>query len=261
MIGRTNVGGGSVRININNYTVLPVNGRQNDIALINNVAINNIYIQPTQPTPSEGDVWVKSGWDGNVYLQYGIVKVPLTTCKQYVSGAWTVITEWYVFTTQWTRARLYLIQDGSDVGAYPLSVRRWSIYGLDGLGGSGSVVTYNQGSSYALVSYSPSTSTNGTYGAGGICTANFNAAQYSKICLDIYQNGRVGYLSVNASDSTYANTTGYAVFETISTGLRRLEEFTISQTDTPMCVFFGVQSYRNDGWITGTARIYNLYLE
>lgn len=252
---------GRIKIDIANYSVLPATGKQNQIALMNAAQINDVFIQPSAPaTPAEGDVWIKTGWSGNLYLQFDVAKVYLTTCRQYVSGAWTVIPEWYVYINAWTKARLYLIQSGTDVGVYPLSTRRWTHSSLDGLGGSGSTVNYTQGDSYATLQYVPSTSSNGAYGAGGICTQNFNAGQYSKICLDVYQAGRPGYLTVNEYDKSNLNTSPYA-YSTISTGARRLEELAITQTDTPCCVFFGVQSYRNDGWTYGNSRIYNLYLE
>ena len=40
---------GRVKIDIANYAVLPASGKQNQIALVNNVSINNVYIQPAAP--------------------------------------------------------------------------------------------------------------------------------------------------------------------------------------------------------------------
>ena len=250
-------------INIANYAVLPATGVRNQIALINSNTINDVYIQPEEPeSPAEGDVWIMAGWSGNVYLQFDVAKIYLTTCRQYVSGAWTVIPEWYVYTTAWTRARLYLVQNGAATGAQAISTRRWRVSGMDGLGGtgSGSVLSFTQGSSYATLSFQGSTSTNGTYGAGGIWTPDFNAGQYSKACIDLYLSGQKGYLVVNESDDTYAYTTPIA-YADVATGSRRVFELSITQTDTPCCVFFGVQAVRYNGWSTATCRIYNLYLE
>ncbi len=254
---------GTASIDVANYSILPATGSQNQIALINDTAINDVYIQPEEPdAPAEGDVWIKTGWAGNVYLQFDIAKVYLTTCRQYVSSAWVIIPEWYVYTTAWTRARLYLIQDGTVTGAQSISTRRWRVSGMDGLGGtsSGSVLSFTQGSSYATLSFRGSTSTNGTYGAGGICTPNFNAGQYSKACIDLYLNDQPGYLVVNESDDTYAYTTTIA-YSQVAAAARRVFELEISQTDTPCSVFFGVQATRYNGWTTATCRIYNLYLE
>ena len=255
---------GALQINIANYSALPASGDTNDIALINDVAINNTYLQPEEPSsPSEGDVWIMTGWQGNVYLQLDIAKIYLTTCRQYVSGAWVVISEWYVYTTTWVRARLYLIQNGQMTGAQTLSVRKWKQT-------SGSTVpsgstTFSQEEDYVYV-YQKNTATSaGEYASVGLCTPNFNAGQYSEIYIDMSSSSSYSscerYLAVASYGSSYVkyHTYAYKDLTTATTEARIQSTVTITQTDDPCCVYFGM-NVRNNGNTTG-AKIYTLYLE
>lgn len=251
-------------IDIANYSVLPASGKKNQIALINSTTINDVYIQPTAPaSPTAGDVWIKTGWAGNVYLQFDVVKIYLTTCWQYVSGAWTIIPQWYVYITAWTRARLYLIQNGVFTGAQTFSTRKWKQ--SSGSSTPPGTTTLTQNSDNVYVYHKNATSTAGEYGSAGICTPNFNAGQYSRIYIDMtsrssYQNCE-RYLAIAAYSDSYVKLSPYAYKDLTTTTTEARGQYTvdITQTDEPCCLYFGM-NVRNNGNITW-ARIYTLYLE
>lgn len=253
-----------VNIDVANYSVLPATGSENQIALINNTTINDVYLQPKEPTsPVEGDVWFMTGWEGNVYLQFGVIKIYLTTCRQYVSGAWTVITEWYVYTTSWTRARLYLIQNGQITGAQSFTSRKWKWHSSTST--PAGTLTFEQRTDHVYLHHKNTSTTSGEMGGTGICTNNFNAGQYSQIYIDVstassYQNCERYIVIASYNDSYIAlNPFAYQDISTATAEARTQHTVPITHTDDPCCVYYGM-NVRNSG-NTATAKIYTLYLE
>ena len=251
-------------IDIANYAILPASGQQNQIALINSTTIGNVYIQPKEPsTPSEGDIWILTGWDGNVYLTFDVVKIYLTTCRQYISGAWVIIPEWYVYINAWTRARLYLILNGVITGAQSFSTRKWKQ--SSGSATPPGTTTFTQNSDNVYVYHKNDSTTAGEYASAGICTQNFNAGQYSKIVIDMTSKSSYAncerYLAVAPHSDSYVklNPAGYSDLTTTTTETRAWYNAQITYTSTPCCVYFGM-NVRNNGNSTW-ARIYTLYLE
>ena len=251
-------------INIANYSVLPATGVRNQIALINDTAINDVYIQPKEPdSPSEGDVWIMAGWSGNVYLQFDVAKIYLTTCRQYVSGAWTVIPEWYVYTTAWTRARLYLIQNGVFTGAQTFTTRKWKQE--SGSTTPSGTTQLTQNSDHVYITHTNTSTTTGEHASAGMCTPNFNAGQYSQIYIDMtsrssYQSCE-RYLAIAKHSDSYVKFNPYAYKNLTTATTETREQYTvdITQTDEPCCLYFGmnVRNNSNIAW----AKIYTLYLE
>ena len=267
MIGRTNVGGASVRIKVKNYSILPVSGQNNDIALVNGVTVNNAYIQPQSPSsPLEGDVWIQTGWESNVYLQFESVRVYLTTCKQYTSGAWAVVPDWYVYIkpTGWIRARLYIIKDGVPTGSPSISSRKWKQTTSSTVPSGSSSVTQNTG--YYSISHQNTASSGGEMASAGLCTPNFNAGQYSRVYVDMssrssYANCERYVAIANYGDSAVQASTPYAykVISTAQSLTRTQTTVDITQTDNPCCVYLGMNVYYNNN--TAAMNVYQLYLE
>lgn len=251
-------------IDVANYSLLPASGKLNQIALINNTVINDVYLQPSEPvSPSEGDVWIMTGWEGNVYVEISILKVYLTTCRQYISGAWTVIPEWYVYTNAWTRARLYLIQNGQITGAKSFASRKWKWH--SGSSTPAGTLTFEQRADHVYLHHKNTSTTSGEMGGTGICTDNFNAGQYSQIYIDVstassYQSCERYIVIASYNDSYIAlNPFAYKDISTATAEARTQHTVPITHTDDPCCVYYGM-NVRNSG-NTATAKIYTLYLE
>lgn len=252
-------------IDIANYVALPASGQQNQIALINSNTIGDVYIQPEEPSsPAEGDVWIMTGWSGNVYLTFDVAKIYLTTCRQYVSGVWTVIPEWYVYTNTWTRARLYLIQNGVITGTQTFSARKWKRD--SGSSTPPGVLTFTQYDSYVYIYQKNDATSAGTYRSTGICTPNFNAGQYSTVYLNMtskcsYNSSNNRYVAIARYSDSYVslNPIAYKVCSSSNSEVTGTYSATITQTDDPCCVYIGmdIQNNGNIAW----CKIYNLYLE
>lgn len=245
-----------------NYSVLPATGAKNDIAIINGSTVNNTYVCPTAPeSPAEGDVWLRTGWSGRTYLQYGKILVYLTSCKQYVSGSWVVIPTWYVYISSWVRGRYYLIQDG--VAQVTFTTKKWKE--TSGASTPGGTTSYTTGSGYVQV-YHKNTSTNaGEYGCAGIISPQFNAGQYSEIYVSTRSTSsysscdrRVHVLRPGDSYVTQAPLAG-GVLSTANSWTNKDVTYSITQTDDPCVVYFGM-NVRNNGNTT-TLQIYNCYLQ
>lgn len=255
---------GGATVDIANFAVLPATGIKNQIALINDVEINDVYIQSNEPSsPTEGDIWIMTGWDGNVYLEFDVAKVYLTTCRQYVSDTWVVIPEWYVYTTDWTRARLYLIQNGVITGAQAFAARKWKQ--TSGSSVPSGTITFTQNADNVYV-YQKNTATSaGEYASSGICTQNFNAGQYSQVYIDMASSSSYAscerYIAIARYTDTYVRFSPLVYKEvTSATALTRTQTtVAITQTDDPCCVYIGM-NIRNNG-NTSTMYIYTLYLE
>ena len=170
MLGKVRSGGGSVvNININSYVTIPLIGRVNDIALINTPEPRTTYIQSTEPAvPIENDVWIKTGCAGSVYLKFRNSIVYLTSGLQYISGAWTLIKEWYVYLEDigWKSNIFYIVKDGIwSFGSLPSG---WTQTSEDVQRRAGG------GESASSVSYT---------------TNHFNVGQYSYIHVDQKNSG------------------------------------------------------------------------
>lgn len=171
MLGKVRSGGGSVvNININSYVTIPLIGRVNDIALINTPEPRTTYIQATEPAvPIENDVWIKTGCTGSVYLKFRNSMVYLTSGLQYISGAWTLIKEWYVYLEDigWKSNKFYIVNNGI-----------WSFGSLPS--------NWTQGEEDVHKTYKNDSSDNSSF---SYTTNHFNVGQYSYIHVDQTNKG------------------------------------------------------------------------
>lgn len=253
-----------VNIDVANYSVLPATGSQNQIALINNNDINNVYLQPEEPSsPAEGDVWIMTGWKGNVYLEFDVVKVYLTTCRQYVSDVWTVIPEWYVYIASWTRARLYLIQNGRFTGAQAFATRKWKQ--SSGSTTPGGTTSLTENSDNVEVYHENTSTSTGEHASAGICTQNFNAGQYSQIYVDLTSTSSYSncerYVAIARYSDSYVKFSplAYQNLSTATSQTRTTATVDITHTDDPCCIYMGMNVRNNHN--TSHMWIYTLYLE
>ena len=251
---------------VSNYSILPSSGHRNQIALINDVDINNVYIQQDEPfEPTQGDIWIKIGFFGNVYLFFkNYTYIYLTTCRQYNNDAWSVITDWYVFMEEWTPARMLIVKDGQYV--YP-----WSTYTntawqrVSGLSGVSS--TFSQTSTY-MQFYIKNSKSNGGYTASSLLVPYTNAGQYSQIYASIYgaSSGGTGNKQkyVVISKRGFSSSTGvkYWAYQSLlnnTTAANKQATVPITNTDTLVSIHVGFEVGYNGN--TSTLRIYDLWLE
>lgn len=174
-------GGGSARINIANYAILPASGRDNQIALINNTAINDVYLQSEIPTtPTQGDVWIVVSVTGTAYLQFDSMKISIASIRQYDNGVWTYVSPWYVWQSgSWITGRLTLIEDGAFTGEAGITFtsKMWAKNGFTTVG----TATMTEEADCIQLDFYNTSSTAGSNGYAGICSSEFDVGQYSNI--------------------------------------------------------------------------------
>lgn len=181
MTGRTNVCGKGINLNIKNYAILPASGSNNQIALINSTAINDVYYQSTVPdNPVQGDVWIVASVTGTAYLQYDSIKISIASIRQYDSGAWTYVSPWYVWQNgSWITGRLTLIEDGAFTGESGITFTS-KMWAKSTFTTAGTATMTEEADCIQLDFYNTSSSA-GSNGYAGICSSEFDVGQYSNI--------------------------------------------------------------------------------
>lgn len=121
MFGRTNAGGGGVSMNykVVGGTSQPSNPDANTIWVKSANEITSYRFSPVQPSgASEGMVWIKTGTSGSVILDIpkeATVRLYLTGCSQYISGAWVNVDAYIYQSSAWKQfgtAIIYLYNAG-----------------------------------------------------------------------------------------------------------------------------------------------------
>jgi hypothetical protein len=270
MIGRTNVGGGSARINIANHAILPASGRDNQIALINSTAINDVYCQSAVPdNPVQGDIWIVVTTKGTAYLQFDTIKFFIASIRQYDNGAWTYISAWYVWqNNNWITGRLTLIDNGAYTGQAGITFagRQWAKLGRTTVG----TVTVNQLADCIEVDYLNTKTTSDTNGYAGICTSSFDVGAYANIhCEARFKWSATGDaqradLMINNYNVTNPeqNALVYYTFKTnpsSNTWYYYDADIPIPESTASFCIYIGVLGlyYNRHHYI----QIFNMYLE
>lgn len=111
MIGRTNAGGGGLRLTIKAHAAAPAStqsGRENEIWVVSGTAITHWAVKSTAPTAADlgataipsGAVWIVDNGTTNTVDVIKDAKKYLATspswCRQYISGSWKD-TEAYLY--------------------------------------------------------------------------------------------------------------------------------------------------------------------
>ena len=272
MIGRTNVGGGSARINIANYAILPASGRDNQIALINSTEINDVYCQSTVPdNPVQGDIWIVVTTKGTAYLQFDAIKFFIASIRQYDNGAWTYISAWYVWqNNNWITGRLTLIENGAYTGQAGVTFegRQWAKSGRTTYG----TISLTQESDCIQLEYKNTKSTNDTNGYAGICSSTFSVGTYSNIHIEArFKWGAANSadqcadLMVNNYNATNPNTDALVFYDFITnpsssnTWYNYVKDIPVADSTAEFCVYVGIMGlyYNRLHYI----QVFNLYLE
>lgn len=272
MIGRTNVGGGSARINIANYAILPASGRDNQIALINSTEINDVYCQSTVPdNPVQGDIWIVVATTGKAYLQFDTIKFFITSIRQYDNGAWTYIGAWYVWqNNNWITGRLTLIENGQFTGQAGITFasRMWAKSGRTIAG----YATVTQEATCVQLDYYNTKSTSDTNGYGGMCSSTFDAGTYSIIHIESRSkwdgsNDSAQRIDIMISQYNATNPdTSAIVYYTLKSNPTSANQWYDANVDIPItytpgefCLYLGALTlYYNRHHYT---EVFNLYLE
>ena len=265
------VGGGSLRINISNYSVLPLTGQNNQIALINSTAINDVYCQPTVPDdPVQGDIWMVTTTAGNAYLHFNDITIYIASIRQYDNGAWSYVYAWYIWqNSNWVTGRLTLIENGAFTGqgGVTFAGRLWE---KDGTAIPG-YVTLTEQSDCIQLQYNNTATTSSFGGYAGICSSAFTVGQYSNIHCEArfqwnstgaYSNQRAD-LMVNHYNAGHPEIDALVFYNFLSNPTVAIWHSFV--TDTPIsssteefCIFIGIIGRNNR---VHYIQVFNLYLE
>ena len=272
MIGRTNVGGGSARINISNYAILPASGHDNQIALINSTAINDVYCQSTVPdNPVQGDIWIVIATNGTAYLQFNAIKFYIASIRQYNNGAWGYIGSWYVWQNgNWITGRLSLIDNGAYTGQAGITFesRMWAKSGYTIVG----TASISQETDCIKLTYKNTKSTSDTNGYGGICSSVFDVGAYANLHLEARfewtatnSTAQCAEIMVNNYNATNPNQNAL-VFNSLVTSPSSSNYWYYRDVDIPItsstgdyCIYLGCMCLYYNRY--AYAEIFNLYLE
>lgn len=117
--GASSGGGVSMNYKVVGGTSQPSNPDVNTIWVKSAKEITSYLFSPVQPSgASEGMVWIKTGTSGSVILDIpkeATVRLYLTGCSQYISGAWVNVDAYIYQSSAWAQfgtAIIYLYNAG-----------------------------------------------------------------------------------------------------------------------------------------------------
>ena len=108
-------GGANLNFKVVGGTTQPSSPAENTIWVNTSTAITSYVFSPTQPTGSDGMVWISTGLSSSAEfnaLKKNNITVRPTGCKQYINGAWqNKVAE--VYQGGWKSLILYLYTPGN----------------------------------------------------------------------------------------------------------------------------------------------------
>lgn len=248
-----------------NYTTLPPNGNENDIAILNGVTVTNTVLQRSTPSnPTEGTVWITTDKGGNITITLNSIKVQLSSAKQYTNGGWKVLEDWFVHNgNKWVRGRVYLIKEGN----YELVTMSSKTLKKNSDTLTASVVTDINSTNPIDFKIRNTASSTGVRGCVGLAsdTRKF-ASKFKNMYVDLQTatTSTPGISGTNlcilSSDSTYVTQKPLAnVFLDVSNRSRFTQVVNINESSDNCYVYIGLTANNNSN--SNMVRIYNLYLE
>ncbi len=130
MIGRTNAGGGGLKLYVLGGTTEPASPAENTIWVNTANTITDWFIQYDEPeSPAEGTLWISSSAKANtkvnVLWMHGLT-FGFGTPKQYISGAWVTKTAKIRINGAWVDAQTFVYKDGDYNENYAESAQKSS---------------------------------------------------------------------------------------------------------------------------------------
>lgn len=96
----------SKSIKVSVKSELPLTGEENEIVLISEVQTENFFISNSEPTASEGDVWIVSGEEGEHSIQFGKdskSKIILLGAQQKTADGWSKLDGYVWVEGKWVQ--------------------------------------------------------------------------------------------------------------------------------------------------------------
>ena len=106
MLGKTNTGGGGLRLTVVGGTVQPEHAVNGPIWVNTSDAINKYYVQRKTPdSPNEGDLRIQYGQAGETDINISrtnFFRLKVLAVKQYLSGSWADKTFKTYYDNAWS---------------------------------------------------------------------------------------------------------------------------------------------------------------